>query len=465
MEMLEDRRVMDAGCRATPGLADNSEGTNLYGVMTPGGLLSYDSASARPSSNGIGSNRNGPLVTGNFSQAGGHSYDFVRYQTRALRDGTVLYTSGYMYSSVAQVAASEQIHLSEIVPNISVGTGTFDFEIIAEYFDESISPTVPRATETVSGRQTFEDRYNSPYGRGWKLQDAEYLLEESDGDVSWLGTRGEVWFDYTASPASYLTPGGIFGTLQKITDGTGTYFQFSEAWGSSQRYERAALTVGGFSNTKWLLVRSTDANGNSTQYTFDDKNADGVRDEIVTRTDPFGRSVTYAYANNLLQSMTDFVGRITSFAYDAGGLKNLVKMTSPTVQNELGASIQPEDTFAYTTGSMLSSVKDPLLHETTFTYGEGSRLTGRTNADLTGRSYEAMFARPLVAATSQSQFAFMPLVIKTSDLKTINTDERGHVTHVTTNRYCDEVTRNVEPQVDAIAGQIVSSVSYGKRPS
>ena len=90
---------------------------------------------------------------------------------------------------------------------------------------------------------------------------------------------------------------------------------------------------------------------------------------------PEQQTVTYAYyADNTLQSVTDALGRVTSFDYD--GLGNTTRVTRLD-----GTSDAVTTTFSYEpTFNQLASVTDPLNHSTTFAYDGNGNLATVTDA-------------------------------------------------------------------------------------
>jgi YD repeat-containing protein len=76
----------------------------------------------------------------------------------------------------------------------------------------------------------------------------------------------------------------------------------------------------------------------------------------------------------------------------------LVSVVAPSVPNATGTgTIQPALTLGYG-GNLLTQVTAPMNHTLTFEYDANSRLTGQTNFDGGYYSYNAMFARPLLAS-------------------------------------------------------------------
>jgi RHS repeat-associated protein len=86
-------------------------------------------------------------------------------------------------------------------------------------------------------------------------------------------------------------------------------------------------------------------------------------------TAPSGRSLTFTYTGSHISSVTDPLGRVTTFTYDENG--NLIGST-----NALGRSWS----FIYDPNHLLLSMADPRGGTTTNTYDSSSRVTAQVDA-------------------------------------------------------------------------------------
>lgn len=108
------------------------------------------------------------------------------------------------------------------------------------------------------------------------------------------------------------------------------------------------------------LTKSTDRLGNVRRMEYEP-----IFNKLTRMTDELGRVTNYAYdAHGNLTSMTDALGRITSYGYDANG--ELTSVTDP-----LGHVKQ----LVYDAQGNITSVKDALNDTTTFEYDSVGRLT------------------------------------------------------------------------------------------
>ena len=114
------------------------------------------------------------------------------------------------------------------------------------------------------------------------------------------------------------------------------------------------------------LTSVTDANGNTTRYTYDDFG------RVIKTTNALGNTseVTYDESGNVLTS-TDFGGNLTTYTYD-----NLDRVSSKTT---------PDGTvsYTYTVDGKLSTVTDS-TGTTSFTY---NNMDGLTRVDYPGGNY------------------------------------------------------------------------------
>lgn len=132
-------------------------------------------------------------------------------------------------------------------------------------------------------------------------------------------------------------------------------------------------------NTFWTFTYTLDGNGNVTQSTVTDPrgyienetfNASGyITQDVHASGQTVQQSFTYQRdATNLVQSMTDPLGRVTAYTYDSFG--DVTSMTRLS-----GTANALTDTFTYSPDfHQLSSYTDPLGHKTTLNYDSSGNL-------------------------------------------------------------------------------------------
>jgi RHS repeat-associated protein len=169
-------------------------------------------------------------------------------------------------------------------------------------------------------------------------------------------------------------------------------------------------------------VDVTDPNGNIKRVQF---GSTGYTSSITYALGrPEQQTYTYNYyADNLLQSVTDPLGRVTTYAYDANGNTTSVTrlsgtpnavsttMTYDSTFNQLLSitdALNNTTSFGYDTSGNLTSITDPLQHQTTMTYDSQGRLLTSTDAmsNTTSFSYYladlASITDPLSRTTMRS---------------------------------------------------------------
>ncbi len=191
------------------------------------------------------------------------------------------------------------------------------------------------------------------------------------------------------------------GRLWKVTDPVGSVTEYTYTYDSSSygmltvKYPRGFLHVTNEYDANGRVIRQTRADGTTYQfaYTLDGSgkviqtdvtnprgyvrrmtfNSDGY---VLTNTHALGtpieQTITYERETdtNLLLSVTDALGRKTSYTYDAMGNLTNVTLLSGTPE-AVTTTVTYESTF-----NQPSSIADPLNHITAFTYdANGNPIT------------------------------------------------------------------------------------------
>jgi RHS repeat-associated protein len=138
-------------------------------------------------------------------------------------------------------------------------------------------------------------------------------------------------------------------------------------------------------NGTYLFSYTLDQNGNVTQTNVTDPrlfveqavfNSDGyMTSDTFAVGKPEQETITYnrQLASGLVQSVTDALGRITSYSYDAMGNVTSVTRLAGT-QNAVTTRFAYESTF-----NQLTAVTDPLGHTTSFSYDANGNLIAIVN--------------------------------------------------------------------------------------
>lgn len=155
-------------------------------------------------------------------------------------------------------------------------------------------------------RSNFEKA--GPLGYGWTANVFERLRERNNGDVVWLQGIGRKDTFTMQAGGDYLAPPGVFITLEK----GGAGFRLIDADGTTRLFDLSGK-----------ILSITTRNGNTLVY-----NRTGG--QLTSITDDMGRTTTFTYdANDRLGTIIDFTGREVQYTYDADG--NLIAARSPLV--------------------------------------------------------------------------------------------------------------------------------------
>ncbi len=177
-------------------------------------------------------------------------------------------------------------------------------------------------------------------GGGWSHSYEAALQDQGDGSI--LFRSGNMTRHYVPSGSGYISQNGDKSTLVKNADGT------------------------------YVISETNGRKGN-----FD------VTGKIVSRADRNGNTFTFAYAGGNLTSVTDSLGRTTTFSYDSSN--KLSTITDPNGNpytftydgNNLIAITNPDGghwSYTYDTAGFLLTKTDPNGYTTTYNYDDSHRI-------------------------------------------------------------------------------------------
>ncbi|MCC7333573.1 MAG: hypothetical protein IT422_00655, partial [Pirellulaceae bacterium] len=192
---------------------------------------------------------------------------------------------------------------------------------------------VPKTT-SFTGLQAIVNRSASEFGSGWGLDGLDRLYSQSTGALVVRGNGDSYWFPLSAGVYSHAAGDSSFSRLEKLANNT---FALTSKYG----------IVSNFSTTG-LLISRVDSNNNTTSYAYTDEDSDGLVDELLSMTDPFGRVITFGYTGSKVTSITHFSGKITALAYTANNLTSYT-LTDPDPNDSV---LAPQVSFAYLTDSL-----------------------------------------------------------------------------------------------------------------
>lgn len=209
------------------------------------------------------------------------------------------------------------------MPNLSVNLASFN--LLIKDTDFSYSGRGPDVY--VTRAYNADSSEEGAFGRSWTFNYEVSLEEDPFGDVEIKRESGKLAYFTANGDGTFNSPRWNYDKLTKNADGT------FDLWKKRERVTQHF-------NSQGRLERITDRNGNS---------------------------VTLQYAGNRLQSVTDAVGRVTTFTYNANG-----KITAITAPDGRQA------TFTYDGNNNLIKTIDMAGNEVSYTYNSVSYMTSIT---------------------------------------------------------------------------------------
>jgi len=153
------------------------------------------------------------------------------------------------------------------------------------------------------------------FGAGWRIAGIESLFEQADGGILLSSSDGSLGYFAPCHSGcnTYVSPTGDYSTLVKIPGGSGgVYYRRTFPDESTISYD-----------VYGRLIQVKDRFNNATNYTYA-----GVGHRLGQITDPVGKVTTFTYdANGNLDYITDPFGRVTQITVTAGG--NLTEIFRP----------------------------------------------------------------------------------------------------------------------------------------
>jgi RHS repeat-associated protein len=239
-------------------------------------------------------------------------------------------------------------------------------------------------------------------GYGWTHSYNIFLFDQLGAKFRYDG-EGYVTRYAINAAGGFTAQSGVFETLVKNPDGSFTLTQKDQTSYHFATIPNTPFLVGG---PVWMLTGITDRNGNTTTLTYTGGLLTGI-------ANAYGRSLALSYnSQNHLASVTDPLGRVTTFHYDSTG-RNLASVTDAN-----GAQIQ----YTYNVLHQLTGKVDRAGR--TFTYSYNSSFEPVTVLDSAG-STTASLSNPNNWATNASSLALVQMRVYLASTAT-GTDGRGN---------------------------------------
>ena len=267
--------------------------------------------------------------------------------------------AGTTYSdSTAGLAIEQAMRFALQADGSGLPTGVYNYTL-------TVTMTISGATvnQSFSGRQAIVNRGSSEYGAGWWLDGLDRIHDGTAGALLVRGNGDTLWFAKSGMTYQRAVGDVDYHALVKNTNGsftltskTGTTFTFS---------------------TFGLLTSVADPNGNTTSLAYADRDSDGIADELISITDPYGRETNLTYNAGKVTGLNHFSGRTTTLLFIGANLD------SYTLPDPDGTGPQTAPTVSFvTTGSQLSSRTNPLGQTTNFSFNANDgRLRSVTYPD------------------------------------------------------------------------------------
>lgn len=282
---------------------------------------------------------------------------------------------------------------------------TIDWSDISGMIPDDLQLTITR------GSTAFADSTSKVIGidRGAARKKVSLLLTPDDNGVIELKYSGALGFRDRLEPLNFTVEGAEFADLQmQAINNAGALEADPDPVGNQSGYRLRMFDADGAIrqyDLNGLLRRTTDADGNRTEYTYVGTNSDGTPPwAIKTITVQGGLKTTFGYNAGRLQTITDPTDVVATFDINSAG--ELLTITGPDPQF---GSQQTVTHFKYDAEGLLKDVvrdnrtvdgqtvdqhtsikRDPLTHRVS----EVRQLVGETESDL---DY-VWKLKPLVAA-------------------------------------------------------------------
>jgi RHS repeat-associated protein len=163
---------------------------------------------------------------------------------------------------------------------------------------------------------------------------------------------------------TYQLGGGSIRKVSRGFDGNNNLLSETIYEGSESAYQPGMGNTTGFTydGNGNMLIR-TDPLNRTVSYTYDDRN------RVTHYTNELGNSIQYQYEGRNIKTMTDYMGRVTTFEYYDGPIQGLVKSITDVMGNTTS--------FTYDKG-LQKTITKPGGDITTYDYDSVGRCTRET---------------------------------------------------------------------------------------
>ena len=266
--------------------------------------------------------------------------------------------------------------------------------------NETIPPQILGSSLDYSDKILHVNTIDSPFGSGWGIDGWQEIIENNDGSVLLVdGDGSELWFEAPENEGeAYGNPPGDFTQFEKLPNGT-----FRRTTTDQMVYQF---------NLNNQLESTTDSNGNSTQYVYDNQQ------RLTTIVDPVGLETTFTYnVAGKVDTITDPGERITYLEYDREG--NLVNITNPD---------DTTNSWSYDDEHHMIGEIDANNNQATASYDQFGRANRATTKDGSVVKVDPIQTQGLYNPEATASFFSAPAAyLETSTLTASYADENGRV--------------------------------------
>ena len=284
------------------------------------------------------------------------------------------------------------------VDTSTLATGRYDWEMT---LTQSYSNGVASKTQTYHGQKSIINAGQSQFGNRWGIKALEQLIPQEE-DMLWMKEGRLTYFrgDSTYGAAHDFHP-VISPTGYWTLDRDGNDFLLKGKDGTEHVFD-----------SNGYLSSITDRNGNQTEYDYDYDAGSGSLEEIRI-TDPTSRMTTFVFDQDsdvYLDTITDFAGRVTTFAHGSSG--QLLSITRPDPDGPTGSLPAPVISFGYDATSLkMTSITDPEDNVTGYAYDFAGTLATITYADDSTHDLRGVLPVAMIDTSSGSGTLSQPAAL------------------------------------------------------
>ncbi|MEO8272199.1 MAG: Ig-like domain-containing protein, partial [Aureliella sp.] len=267
--------------------------------------------------------------------------------------------AGTTYSySMSGIVAGQPMRFALQADGTALATGMYNYSV-------SVGTTISGTTtyQTFTGQQAIVNRATSEYGANWWLSGLDRVYDSAAGALLVQGDGDTLWFKKSGSTYLHADGDTSYGTFVK----SGSTYTLTAKTGELSNFSALGL-----------LTSRVDTNANTVSFAYADRNSDGIANELITITDPFGRVTNVNYTSSKVSSVAHFSGRTTTLTISSGNLTGYT-LTDPDGAGPLAA---PAFAFAYASAGKISSRTDAVSYTTSYSFNAtDGRLRTLTHPD------------------------------------------------------------------------------------